>query len=70
MGSDNKQYIQCTRCGIISELDKYNKRIPIEQTYLCSYCNECQRVSKHINLGDIKDDIYLYADINIDQRYL
>lgn len=65
--NEKKTYVQCTRCGNIHHVNEY---IPFEKNYIYLYCQECDNDYKHINLGDDESDIYLYADINIDKRYL
>ena len=58
-------WIQCTSCGSIYHIDA---DVPIDKLYVAS---ECQRCGHHqgLNCGSDRDDIYYFADSNLDGRY-
>lgn len=60
-----KTWIQCTECG---EVYCIEKRISIEKMYVTSVCPRCGN-EKGLNCGHDKDDLYLFADVNMDWRY-
>lgn len=64
--SNRKTYVQCTQCGKVYTLNKY---IPFEIDYLKSFCPDCSKATKHLNLGQNEEDKYIYMDVNIDSRY-
>lgn len=67
MGSKKaKTYVQCTRCGNVHNIRKF---ISVEEMYTNTYCEKCKCILKHINLGNDKNEIDLFKDINIDSRW-
>ena len=67
MGMARKQgcWLQCVSCG---EIHFIEKAVPIDQLYVTAMCPKCGHY-KAINCGDKKDDIVLYADSYLDERY-
>lgn len=64
--TEGKQtYLQCCHCGKIYTV---NRKSNIEQLYINSVCPNCSH-GKSINLGDDPDDIYLFYDVTLDERY-
>lgn len=64
-GKKNFTYIQCQTCGEIYQIPC---GISIEETFIAVNCPECG-VTIGLNLGDEQDDIYLYMNPNVDNRY-
>ena len=58
-------WIQCANCGKIYHIEQ---EVSIDRTYVPAYCPRCEH-EVGLNLGDNKDDLYLYMDVNVDQRY-
>jgi transcription elongation factor Elf1 len=57
--------IQCQSCGHIYVI---NKKISIEKSIINSVCPRC---GGHVglNCGDTEDDLYIYMNPNLDERY-
>mgnify|MGYP003316797488 CR=1 FL=1 len=58
-------WVQCQTCGKIYQVPR---EISIEELYIITRCSTCG-VTKSLNLGRNKDDIYDLYDINLDPRY-
>lgn len=66
MGGEN--WVQCGQCGhlhrvkkvLISDDDLYTKPI---------WCSKCRDGTKHLLIGEHEEDVYLYGDTFLDQRY-
>lgn len=57
-------WIQCQTCGKIYQI---SRSVPIDETFIAINCSECG-ITAGLNLGDEKDDIYLYMNPNVDNR--
>lgn len=58
-------WVQCINCGKIHYIPQST---PIDELYIVTDC-PCCGTEKHINLGDQKEDWYLYYDVTLDSRY-
>jgi hypothetical protein len=58
-------WIQCQNCGHIYQI---NKKVSIEKSIIESVCPECEH-HVGLNCGDKKEDIYIYMNPNLDNRY-
>ena len=58
-------YLQCCHCG---EIYTVERKMSIEKLYINSYCPNCEH-EKAINLGSDPNDIYLFYDVTLDERY-
>ena len=65
MGSNNG-YFQCRSCGFIH---KEKIRVNIEEMFVELRCPRCRGETQHNWVGDDPEDVYLYADVNLDERY-
>lgn len=63
-GRKPKTWVQCTGCGKIYQIPQ---RVSTDRLYVMTNCSRCG-VTKALNLGDNKDDIYYFYDINLDNR--
>ena len=59
-------WIQCQQCG---EIYFIQESVPIDKLYVASFCPRCNEYTKGLNCGDSIEDIYLFANINVDPRY-
>ena len=59
-------WIQCQQCG---EIYFIQESVPIDKLYVASFCPRCDEYTKGLNCGDSIEDIYLFANINVDPRY-
>ena len=58
-------WVQCTSCG---EIYHIKERIPIDKVYIDCYCPKCEG-RRALNCGDKEEDIYIYCDHTLDERY-
>lgn len=58
-------WVQCCHCGHIYHADI---KIPIDRLYVTSVCPRCDH-EKGLNCGDDINDIYMYCDPVMDERY-
>ena len=64
-GKKKKTFVQCTNCGKIYQI---SHSVDVEELYVTAYCKECES-RMAINLGDKEEDIYLYMNPNLDERF-
>ena len=60
-----RTWVQCTQCGRISYIDE---SVPIDKLYVKTTCEKCGN-AKAINCGSKKEDIVLYYDPYLDERW-
>ena len=58
-------WIQCQSCGNIYLI---NNKVSIERSIVKSECPECYG-HVGLNCGDKEEDIYVYMNVNLDNRY-
>ena len=58
-------YLQCLCCGNIYTTDR---KIPVSVLITTSECPQCGH-KKGLNCGNKEEDIYLYYDPVLDERY-
>jgi predicted RNA-binding Zn-ribbon protein involved in translation (DUF1610 family) len=58
-------WIQCTQCGKIYHI---KEAVPIDKLYTDAECPKCGNL-KAINCGDKEEDIILYCDSYLDERF-
>lgn len=64
--SGQKTWVQCTQCGKVYSI---SQRVPVSELYVESECPKCGYEDMALNCGDNEDDIYLYYDPYMDERY-
>lgn len=60
-----RTWIQCQSCGNVYQI---NKKVSIEKSIVESVCPIC-RGHVGLNCGDKEEDIYVYMNVNLDNRY-
>lgn len=61
-------YFQCLKCGEVSEIDgKYKPKEDV--FYVDLYCPHCSKQTRQMYCYDSKDDLSIYTDVTLDQRY-
>jgi hypothetical protein len=58
-------WVQCTLCGNIHFIEE---RVPIDKMYVTTVCPKCDN-ERAINCGNKKEDVILYCDPYLDERY-
>lgn len=66
MEKSGRNYLQCTQCGQIIQV---NEEVSYKKIYVYSYCNCCEHTEKMLNLGENELDKYKYYDVALDERY-
>lgn len=62
---ESRTFVQCCRCGKVHNVKrKYDE----EALYIESTCPKCGH-DKALNLGEDENDLYLYLDVNLCERY-
>lgn len=64
-GKNIKTWVQCQTCGKIYQIPC---AVSIEKLYVLANCPTCG-VTTGLNLGEKKEDLYYFMDINMDSRY-
>lgn len=59
-------WFQCQQCGY---LHKEKIRDNSENLYIKIECPKCRGETKHVCVGEHKEDVYLYGNLNVDPRY-
>ena len=63
-------WVQCQDCGKIHQVKSKDASISDDDLYTNPiYCLRCRGETKHILIGD-KADTYIYANNNLDERFL
>lgn len=67
MKSKGKQstFVQCQSCGNIYQIAD---KVSIEKSIIQSVCPRCGE-NIGLNCGDNEEDIYIYMNTNLDERY-
>ena len=67
MKSEGKQstWVQCQSCGKIYQIAD---KVSIEKSIIQSVCPRCEDYVG-LNCGDKEEDIYIYMNPNLDERY-
>lgn len=60
-----KNWVQCTQCGKVYLINEY---VPIDKLYIDAACPRCDN-TRALNCGNKKEDIVLYYDPYLDERY-
>ncbi len=60
---------QCIKCGKVHRVN-INKVWDLDdEIYYETYCQACRGVEKHLDVGEDENEIYLWADPVLDERY-
>jgi hypothetical protein len=66
----DKVWVQCQICGELHEVQSKDASISDDDLYTTKiYCSKCRDGTKHILIGENKEDIYVFGNINLDKRY-
>ncbi len=64
-GKEKGCWVQCCQCGNIYHIQE---PVPIDRLYVTSECTRCGN-ERGLNCGNNKDDIYIYYDQVLDERF-
>lgn len=62
---ESGNYVQCQSCGRIYQIAR---KLSIEISIVNCRCPRCGSYDG-LNCGNIKEDIYIYMNPNVDERY-
>ena len=66
----DKVYVQCSRCGNLHRVKSNDALVSNDCLYITEiYCTNCRDGTKHLLIGEHKEDVYLNGDITLDERY-
>jgi hypothetical protein len=66
----DKGWVQCARCGHLHKAE--NKKTSISDDDLYTepiWCPKCRDGTKHLLIGPNEEDVYLYGDGTLDERF-
>lgn len=65
----DKVWVQC-KCGHLHKVKSKDASISDDDLYTEPlFCPRCRDGTKHLVIGEHKEDIYLYGDCTLDDRY-
>lgn len=60
-------YVQCQVCGKLHRANvKYSSE---DDLYIQLYCPRCRDGTNHLLIGEHADDVYIYGNANLDERF-
>lgn len=66
----NKVWVQCTHCGQVHRVKSEDALLSDDDLYTKPiFCTRCRDGTKHILIGDHKEDVYWLGDVTLDRRY-
>lgn len=67
---DEKVYVQCQVCGKLHQIEKRCASVSEDELYIYGlYCSRCRDGTKHLLIGENKEDVYVYGNGLLDERY-
>ncbi len=60
-------WVQCQVCGNLHKVMIHN--LSEEDLYIEAHCRKCRDDTKHLWIGQNKEDVYLYGNTFLDERY-
>ena len=66
----DKVWVQCSRCGALHQVKSKDASISDDALYTEPiYCPRCRDGTKHLLIGENEEDVYIYGDITLDERF-
>ena len=66
----DKVWVQCQWCGEVYQVKSKDASISDDDLYTNPiHCSFCRDETKHILIGDNREDVYIYGNILLDKRY-
>lgn len=66
----DKVYVQCSRCGKLHRVDSKDASISDDDLYTEPiFCPKCRDGTKHLLIGEYREDVYWLGNSNLDERY-
>ena len=66
----DKVYVQCSRCGALHQVKSKEASISDDDLYTEPiFCTKCRDGTKHLLIGEHKEDAYWFGDNTLDERF-
>ena len=66
----DRVWVQCAQCGSLSQVENEDALMSDDDLYTKPIpCNGCKNKTKHLVIGQHKEDVYLLGNSNLDIRY-
>jgi hypothetical protein len=63
-------WVQCARCGKLHKVKSKNASISDDDLYIKElHCPRCRDGTNHLWIGTYKDEVYVYGNANLDERF-
>lgn len=63
-------WVQCSKCGHLHRVKSKDASISDDDLYTEPiFCPKCRDSTKHLLIGEHRDDVYLMGDCSLDERY-
>ena len=65
-----KMWVQCSRCGNLHQVKSKDASISDDDLYTEPiFCPKCRDGTKHLLIGEHADDVYIYGNTVLDERF-
>ena len=65
-----KVWVQSSRCGNLHQVKSKDASISDDALYTEPiYCTKCRDGTKHLFIGEHREDVYQFGSANLDERY-
>ena len=65
----DKVWVQCQTCGELYQVDSKKTSISEDDLYIHIFCPRCRNGTKHLLIGENREDVYRFGNIVLDERY-
>ena len=65
----DKIWVQCQRCGELYQVKSKDTSISDDDLYIDIFCPKCRSGTKHLLIGENREDVYQFGNIVLDERY-
>ena len=65
----DKVWVQCQQCGKLYKVKEKDASISDDDLYIQLHCPRCRDGTSHLLIGDNADDVYLYGNMTLDERF-
>ena len=66
----DKVWVQCAKCGKLHKVKNKDVLISKDDLYIeIIFCPRCRDGTRHLLVGEDKEDVYLYGNTFLDERY-
>lgn len=66
----DKVWVQCAKCGNLHQVKSRDASISDDDLYTKPiFCSRCRDGTKHLLVGEHEEDVYIWGDITLDERF-